>query len=196
MGRITVKTLSVKEKICFRCWRSKGCKISVSQSLKDVRRYINEQGELRMSYMFRCKYWRSPMQIIISHASRVTTAQLVGNEQGSPLWSFRDQRPFKNKNNWIFKILMHCCIDLGCSIWDLRCIMQDLWLWHLDTLVVARGLSCSAACEILVLCPGMEPASPGWQGRVPKAMFLSTTLQGSCDSCESTNHPVCQARKE
>lgn len=64
--------------------------------------------------------------------------------------------------------------------------MQDLWLRHLDTLVMARGLSCSAACEILVLCPGIEPACPGWQGGVPKAMFLSTTLQGSCDSCEST----------
>lgn len=74
------------------------------------------------------------MQIIISHASRVTTAQLVGTEQGSPLWSFRDQSPFFKKNNWIFKIFIYLaasisvaafgiyfasCRIFGCGTWTL-----------------------------------------------------------------------------
>ena len=75
------------------------------------------------------------MQLILSHASRVTTAQLVETEQGSPLWSFRDQSPFFFfLNNWIFKIFIYLaalilvaafgiyvasCRIFGCSTWTL-----------------------------------------------------------------------------
>ena len=74
------------------------------------------------------------MQLILSHASRVTTAQLVETEQGSPLWSFRDQSPFFLKNNWIIKIFIYLaasilvaafgiyvasCRIFGCSTWTL-----------------------------------------------------------------------------
>ena len=35
--------------------------------------------------------------------------------------------------------------------------------WHVGSLVLVRRLSCPAACGILVLWPGIEPASPGLQ---------------------------------
>ena len=40
--------------------------------------------------------------------------------------------------------------DLGCSRQGLGCIVQDLFLWRVGSVVVARGLSCSVACGILV----------------------------------------------
>ena len=42
------------------------------------------------------------------------------------------------------------------------------------SVVVARWLSCSAACGILVPQPGIEPASPALEGR-----FLTTGHQGN-----------------
>ena len=33
-------------------------------------------------------------------------------------------------------------------------------LGHMGSVVVARGLSCPAACEILLPWPGIEPVSP------------------------------------
>ena len=42
--------------------------------------------------------------------------------------------------------------------------MWDLSLWRTDTLVVARGLSGSAAREIPVPQPGIEPMSAALQG--------------------------------
>ena len=49
------------------------------------------------------------------------------------------------------------------------CSMWDLSLWHTSYLIVAGGLSCPAACEILVPRPGMEPMSHVLTGR-----FLTT----------------------
>ena len=49
-----------------------------------------------------------------------------------------------------------------CSV--LSCGVQGLSL-QCKTLVVACGLSCSVACEILVPQPGIEPMSPALQGR-------------------------------
>ena len=37
-------------------------------------------------------------------------------------------------------------------------------LWHVTSVVVARRLSCPAACGILVPRPGIEPASPALEG--------------------------------
>ena len=47
--------------------------------------------------------------------------------------------------------------------------MWDLSLWHTSYLVVAGGLSCPAACEILVPRPGIEPIPHVLTGR-----FLTT----------------------
>ena len=72
-------------------------------------------------------------------------------------------------------------------MWDLHCgIMQDLWLWCLDTLVeagglqsiqdsvvVAGGLSCSVACGISVPQSEIKSASLALQGG-----FLTTGLPG------------------
>ena len=50
---------------------------------------------------------------------------------------------------------------------DLGCGMRDLSLWHMDSLVVAHGLSCSEACGILVSTPGIEPEFLALQGKFP-----------------------------
>ena len=46
-------------------------------------------------------------------------------------------------------------------------------LRHTGSLVEVSGLSCPAACGILVPRPGMEPASPALEGR-----FLTTEPPG------------------
>ena len=45
----------------------------------------------------------------------------------------------------------------SCGAWALS-------LRHASSVVVARGLSCPAACGILVCPPGMEPTSPALEG--------------------------------
>ena len=56
-------------------------------------------------------------------------------------------------------------------------------LWHVGSLVVASGLSCPAACGILVPSRGIEPVSPALQGRflttreVPASELLSEGMQ-------------------
>ena len=52
---------------------------------------------------------------------------------------------------------------------SLSCGMSDLSLWHTGYLVVAGGLSCSVACEILVPRPGIKHMSHVLAGR-----FLTT----------------------
>ena len=52
---------------------------------------------------------------------------------------------------------------LSCRTRDLHRVMQDLSLQHSDSLVVARGPSCSLAHGILVPRPGIEPMSPTLQ---------------------------------
>ena len=76
-------------------------------------------------------------------------------------------------------------LGLGCHVQDLHCVMQDLLVeqglssygpWvpeHTGSVIVAQGLSCSLACRILVSWPGIEPESPGLQGR-----FLTTGPPG------------------
>ena len=64
------------------------------------------------------------------------------NGTGSSKKSF-----FKKKKNYLF-----ICLSLG-----LGCIVQGLSLMCMDSLVVAYGLSCSSACEILVPQPEIKP---------------------------------------
>ena len=61
---------------------------------------------------------------------------------------------------------------LSCST-HLCCVMRDLSLWHVDSVVAASGLSCSVAYGILVPWPGMEPVSLALEGG-----FLTTGPQG------------------
>ena len=56
----------------------------------------------------------------------------------------------------------------------LSCGMRDLSLRHEGSVVAALGLSCPAACGILVPWLGIEPASPALEGG-----FLTTGPQGS-----------------
>ena len=70
---------------------------------------------------------------------------------------------------------------LSCGTWGIlvaacrifRCSMWGLSLRHVGALVVAHGLSCPAACGILVPRPGIEPVSPALEGR-----FLTTGPPG------------------
>ena len=50
---------------------------------------------------------------------------------------------------WPTKIYL-AVSGLSCGLLDLHCLMQDLSLQRMDSLVVARGLSCSVTCGILV----------------------------------------------
>ena len=47
----------------------------------------------------------------------------------------------------------------------LGCCTQALSSWCVGSVVEAHGLSCSVACGILLLRPGIEPMSPALQGR-------------------------------
>ena len=51
--------------------------------------------------------------------------------------------------------------DPCCIMWDLSCNTQTFQLWLAG---FRSGCSCSAACEILVPRPGIEPTSPAMQG--------------------------------
>ena len=53
---------------------------------------------------------------------------------------------------------------LSFGILYLPCMLRDLSLRHMDSLVVAHGLSGSVACGILVPQLGIEPTSPALQG--------------------------------
>ena len=66
---------------------------------------------------------------------------------------------------------------LSCSIQDPCCVTRDLSLHCADTLVVARGLSCSMACGILVPQPGVKPASLALQSGL-----LTTVSPGKTQS--------------
>ena len=62
-----------------------------------------------------------------------------------------------------FTHLPASCLSHG--TWDLRCAMQDLLLHRAGPLVVALGLSCLAACGILVPRPGVKLTSRALEGR-------------------------------
>ena len=67
---------------------------------------------------------------------------------------------------------------LGCGMWDLP-------LRPMDSLVVAHGLSCSAARGSLVPWPGIKPESPVLQGRL-----LTTGPPGKSPQWNILNRPV------
>ena len=63
---------------------------------------------------------------------------------------------------------------LSCGMQYLHCGLRDLLLRRSGfSLIVARRLSCPAACGILVAQPGLEPASPALEGG-----FLTTAPPG------------------
>lgn len=72
------------------------------------------------------------------------------------------------------------------AVWGLSCVMWDLLLCCVSSVVAAHGLSCSAACRILVLQPGIKPSSPALQSE-----FLTTGHPGSpwiilcCGGCRA-----------
>ena len=51
-------------------------------------------------------------------------------------------------------------------------------LWHAGSVVVVRGLSCPAACGILVSGPGIKPTSPALEGG-----FFTTGPPGKSPYC-------------
>ena len=60
-----------------------------------------------------------------------------------------------------------------------------IFWWCMGSVVAACGISCPAACSILVSLPGIEPASPALQGR-----FLTTGPPGKSlyrSFCKSHN---------
>ena len=84
----------------------------------------------------------------------------------------------EKKTSTFKKSFTHSCIHsavlcLSCGMRCLRCIMWNLSLWLMDSLVMVWGLSCSHTCRILVPWPGIEPTSLALQGG-----FLTTGPPG------------------
>ena len=85
---------------------------------------------------------------------------------------------FSGTDSFFFILFFVWLIDLpalglSCSTWGFCCIMRDLPLQQLNSLVAVCKLSCSTACGILVSQAGIEPISPALQGR-----FLTTGPPG------------------
>ena len=59
------------------------------------------------------------------------------------------------------------------AVLDLSCVMWDLSLRRVGSVVEVCGFSCPAVYRILVLRPGIKPMSPALQGR-----FLTTGPPG------------------
>ena len=57
-------------------------------------------------------------------------------------------------------------LDFSCGIQDLCCIMQDLFLWCMGSVVVVYRLRYPRACGILVPWPGIKPTSSALQDRL------------------------------
>ena len=56
---------------------------------------------------------------------------------------------------FFLKIYYHLCTylassGLSCSMWNLGCVLQDLSLWCMDSLVVVLGLQSTQASVIVV----------------------------------------------
>ena len=86
---------------------------------------------------------------------------------------------FLNLFIWLHQVLV---VECGIFVAALRLFITERGLlsscgaWALEcagSVVAARGLSCSAACGILLLRPGIEPVSPALEGR-----FLTTGPPG------------------
>ena len=54
------------------------------------------------------------------------------------------------------KVIYSAASSLSCNTQNFICVIQDLSLWHMDSLVVACGLTCCGVCEILAPLPGVE----------------------------------------
>ena len=120
------------------------------------------------------------------------------------------------------RIFVEACGIFHCGAWALHCGERaSLQLWHADFLfsgcgtgsrvrglcslrhtgsvVVAHGLSCPAACGILVPRPGIEPVSPAQEGRFSttgppgKSLaygFCHGLLVLNCNSLLFPNKPI------
>ena len=70
----------------------------------------------------------------------------------------------------------------GCCTQDPLCILQDLSLQRMDSLVIVHRLSCSVAFGSLIPWPGIEPVSPALQGGFltagPPGKSLSFSVDG------------------
>ena len=65
---------------------------------------------------------------------------------------------------WLHRVLVAARGIFCCGAQALHCsVRASLQLQRTGSVVVARGLSCPAACGILVPRPGMEPVSPALQ---------------------------------
>ena len=64
----------------------------------------------------------------------------------------------------IFCLFLFGCVEIGCGMKDLCCVMWNLPLQHMDSLVGTRGLSWLVACGIWVPGSGVKPSSPASQG--------------------------------
>ena len=62
-------------------------------------------------------------------------------------------------------LLFSCGIGAPGCVGSVVCGTRARLLRCVSAVVVARGLSCPAACGILVARPGIEPASPALEGR-------------------------------
>ena len=79
---------------------------------------------------------------------------------------------------WLGRVLVAACRIFRCSTRALRCgtqaslvavcrLLSSCGVWapeRAGSVVVARGLSCPAACGILVPRPGIDPASLALEG--------------------------------
>ena len=77
---------------------------------------------------------------------------VIKNQTRLKLLSMQAKTAHLKKNVFIYLAVS----GLSCSTWDLHCIMQDLLLGSMDSLVVACGPSCSMTCGMLVSQPGIE----------------------------------------
>ena len=78
-------------------------------------------------------------------------------------------------------------MGVSCGLWDLRCILQDLSLQCLRSVVVACGLSCPISCGILGFSgdsvvknsPRMQETwvwSLGWEDHLEKEMATHSSI--------------------
>ena len=81
------------------------------------------------------------------------------------IWILSKERSWLELNKWHSGIkILFMLIDQG---------FLKKYIWLCQVLVGACGLSCPAACEILVLWPGIKPGSPALEGE-----FLTTGPPG------------------
>ena len=83
-------------------------------------------------------------------------------------------KPYLHLFIWLHQVLVAALRSFIASYGIFHCGARSLWLWRVESVVVALGLSCSKACEILVPPQNIEPASPTLQGA-----FLTTESPGT-----------------